>query len=77
MEWIVGALPLLVVLACPIGMVVLMRMMGMGGSRSKRPSDGTAAPARGDAQRRLALLELRQAALDLEIAAVRRDVERG
>lgn len=78
-QYVLSALPLLLVLACPLSMVVMAVMMrgsmGMGGAPSKVPPESAAAPARGDAQRRLALLELRQDELSRQIAAARRDLQ--
>lgn len=72
MEWLAGALPFLFVLACPIGMFFMMRMMGGGGnSNSGAAPDRGAAPGRTDPGERLALLELRQGELGRQIAAAR------
>lgn len=52
-QYVLSALPLLLVLACPLSMVVMAvmmrgsmggeRLMGMGGARSKVPPDSAAA----------------------------------
>jgi hypothetical protein len=75
MDWLTGlilaALPVALLLACPIGMFLAMRMMGR-----------EHAPPSGDAQRlpaldRLRALERRQAELAREIVLARRELEGG
>lgn len=63
----------LLALACPIGMVVMMllmgRMMGMGKHEDARPEPvaGDALPA--DPEKRLAVLQAQRQLLDAQIAA--------
>lgn len=64
-QYIAGALPLLVVLVCPLSMVAMALMMR--GSMSSGPK---ATP-----EQRLADLELQRAALAKQIAATRAELE--
>ena len=74
MEWltglVAGALPFAFVLACPIAMLLMMRM-GMPGM-----SHGDAGLAKLTPTQRLAQLELQQTALAQQIAATRSELER-
>ena len=64
-QYLAGALPLLVVLACPLSMVAMALLMrgSMGGG------------PKASAEQRLAELELQQAALAQQIATTRAELE--
>lgn len=65
-QYIAGALPLLIVLACPLSMVAMALMMrGSMGSVGPQPS----------AQQRLTDLELQRTALAQQITAARAELE--
>lgn len=65
-QYIAGALPLLIVLACPLSMIAMALMMR--GSMGDAP--------KGTAEQRLAELEAQQAALGQQMAATRAELER-
>jgi hypothetical protein len=68
-EWLLGILPLLVLLACPVMMIWMMRGGGMSRNENgKEPASGGADEA-GDPEAELAELRARLARLEVERTA--------
>lgn len=77
-EWLLGILPLLVLLACPVMMIWMMRGGGGGMSRNEdgeEPASGGADEA-GDPEAELAELRTRLARLEAERTAEREEAWR-